>query len=174
MSELLIRQSVPPDWAAIESLYPEAFPDEDLVPLVNSLLRDPAVATSLVALVDSEIVGHVIFTSCGVEDAKDSVLLLAPLAVIPERQRQGIGSAIVAAGLECARESGGDLVCVLGDPNYYGRLGFTQENGVEPPYPLPPAWSAAWQSQSLSESGDVRAGKLIVPAQWCEPALWGS
>lgn len=173
MSEFLIRQSVPADAAAIERLYPEAFPDEDLIPLVRSLLRDPATARSLVALLDSEIVGHGVFTACCVDGAQGEVVLLGPLAVMPKRQRQGIGSAIVEAGLEWARESGANLVCVLGDPAYYGRFGFIPETRVEPPYALPLQWASAWQSQCLSESPNASSGKLVVPPHWREPSWWG-
>jgi putative acetyltransferase len=174
VSELFIRQSVPADSAAIEALYPQAFPDEDLVPLVRSLLTDPVVAMSLVALIDSEIIGHGMFTVCGIEGTERKVVLLGPLAVTPNRQRQGVGSEIVDAGLECARVTGADLVCVLGDPGYYGRSGFTPDTRIEPPYALPPEWGGAWQSQSLTESGEPLAGQLVVPPQWQEPALWGA
>jgi hypothetical protein len=61
-----IRESVEGDAGAIESLYPEAFPDENLLPLVRDLLRDAAVTTSFVGTIDSRIVGHAIFTKCGV------------------------------------------------------------------------------------------------------------
>ncbi|MGD8340627.1 MAG: N-acetyltransferase, partial [Gammaproteobacteria bacterium] len=122
--------------------------------------------------VDRLLAGHVIFTTCGVEGSGAKAALLGPLAVVPSRQRHGIGSALVRAGLESARESGVDLVCVLGDPRFYGRFGFVAETAIEPSYPLPPEWAGAWQSQRLSDS-KAAAGKLIVPPQWREPALWG-
>lgn len=161
------------DTAGIESLYPQAFPDEDLVPLVRRLLGELPIATSLVAAVDSRIVGHAIFTSCTVEGSDRKVVLLGPLAVAPTEQRKGIGSALVEAGIECARESGADVVCVLGDPAYYGRLGFAAEALIESPYPLPPEWAGAWQSRYLTGPAQPGAGTLIVPRPWRDPALWG-
>ena len=65
-NEVEIRESLQSDIAAIESLYPEAFPDEDLLPVVRDLLQDPAITTSLVGLVETAVVGHAIFTYCGV------------------------------------------------------------------------------------------------------------
>ncbi len=69
-------------------------------------------------------------------------------------------------------ESGVDLVCVLGDPAYYRRLGFAPERHVAPPYPLPGEWAGAWQSQHPSGAAVPQPGTLIVPAQWRRPALW--
>jgi putative acetyltransferase len=96
--KLQIRESAPSDDAAIESLYPEAFPDEDLIPLVRDLLQDAVVAISLVGTLDSQIVAHGIFTKCGVVGSGVKATLLGPLAVAPAWQKQGIGTAIVRAG----------------------------------------------------------------------------
>ena len=169
---LEIRESSQDDIAAIDALYPLAFPDEELRPLVRSLLDDSAVALSLVATIGSEIAGHVIFTDCGVEGSNIKASMLAPLAVAPSRQRQGIGTAIVGDGLQRLRDAGVSLVCVLGDPAYYGRLGFAPEAAVEPPYPLPAEWKDAWQSQYLGDDISPCAGQISVPKQWRQPALW--
>jgi putative acetyltransferase len=170
--KLEMRDSGPSDLCAIEALYPEAFPDEDLLPLVRELLHDTTVTTSIVGVIDSQIVGHVIFTKCGVEGKRNSAALIGPLAVAPTWQRQGIGSALVHAGLQRLRDAAVHVVLVLGDPAYYGRLGFVQESFVEPPFPLPTEWVAAWQSQYLDDITMPCAGKLSVPSQWRQPALW--
>jgi len=173
MSEKLeIRESVQGDSGAIESLYPEAFPDENLLPLVRDLLRDAAVTTSLIGAVDSRIVGHAIFTKCGVVGSNVSAALLGPLAVAPAWQRQGIGSAIVRAGLRRLEDMDVNLVFVLGDPAYYERFGFRPESLVEPPFRLPAEWDGAWQSQSVGDIVAPCSGKLSVPRQWLQPALW--
>ena len=172
MNKLAIRESDHDDLAAIEALYPETFPDEDLVPLVRDLLHDAEIVLSLVGVIDLQLVGHVIFTRCGVYESGVKASLLGPLAVAPGWQRQGIGSAIVRAGLRRLEEAGVGLVCVLGDPKYYSRLGFAPETRVEPPYRLPDEWHGAWQSQYLDDSAEPVAGKLIVPAQWLQPSLW--
>jgi len=167
-----IRESVQADAAAIESLYPKAFPDEDLFPLVRDLLQDAAITISLVGAMNLQIVGHAIFTRCGVVGSSVKAALLGPLAVAPAWQRQGIGSAIVRAGLQRLADEDVDLICVLGDPAYYGRLGFERETLVEPPYPLPAEWSGAWQSQYLHDTRVLCTRKLTVPPQWLQPSLW--
>ena len=170
--EPVIRESKREDSTAIESLYRIAFPDEDLVSLVRDLVNVPDVALSLVATVDMQIVAHVIFTKCGVAGNTANVALLAPLAVDPAWQRQGIGSAIVRAGLRQLEDAGVSLVCVLGDPNYYGRLGFAPETLIEPPYSLPPEWHGAWQSIISGGATEHPAGVLSVPPEWRKRALW--
>ena len=174
MSNVEIRNSASADRDAIEALYPDAFPDEDLLPLVRELLRDPADCLSLVASVDSRIAGHIVFTRCGVEGSRTDVSLLAPLAVAPDCQRQGVGSALVHHGIRRLVADHTQMVFVLGDPAYYGRFGFAPESQVEPPYPLPDDWQSAWQSLLLNQNGARPAGTLRVPAPWMQPALWAA
>jgi len=170
--KLEIRESTRDDSSAIESLYPKAFPNENLLPLVRSLLNDTVVAISLVGTIDTRIMGQVIFTKCGVVGSGANAALLGPLAVAPEWQRQGIGSAIVRGGLRWLEDADVSRVYVLGDPAFYGPLGFVRESLVEPPFPLPPEWDGAWQSKQLRESVVQCAGKLSVPPQWLKPTLW--
>ncbi len=173
MSEKLeIRESRQGDSVAIESLYPNAFPDENLLPLVRNLLSEAAVALSLVGTIDKQIIGHVIFTKCGVDGTNGSAALLGPLAVAPAWQRQSIGSAIVRAGLRRLEDKDVNWVYVLGDPAFYGRLGFLPESLVRPPFPLSVEWEGAWQSQNLGKSITPCAGRLSVPRQWLQPTLW--
>ena len=172
LEKLEIRESRRDDSAAIESLYPETFPDENLLPLVRDLLNDAAVAISLVGIMDTQMVGHAIFTKCGVVGNSVNAALLGPLAVAPAWQRQGIGSAIVRAGLGRLESAHVNRVYVLGDPTYYGRFGFLPESLVEPPFPLPAEWDGAWQSQDLGETMPPCAGKLSVPPQWLQRTLW--
>lgn len=170
--KLEIRDSVSVDFGAIELLYPDAFPDEDLLPLVRDLLADSTITTSIIGEIESRIVGHEIFTKCGVTGKQTNAALLGPLVVTPARHGQGIGSALVRAGLQQMKDKGVDFVCVLGDPAYYGRLGFLPESSVTPPYPLPTEYVGAWQSQSLHDKGAVYSGELSVPRQWHRPSLW--
>ena len=92
------------------------------------------------------------------------LLELAPLAVTPERQREGIGSALTRAALAAADARGEPLVLVLGHPGYYVRFGFrrSDELGLEPPQP---AWHAAFHGRAAGRVRpvDPRAGR--VPAQ---------
>jgi putative acetyltransferase len=167
-----IRESVPADSTAIESLYPLAFPDEDLLPLVRNLLQDAVDTLSLVAVIDSRVAGNIIFTRCRLEGGTCLAALLAPLAVAPDQQKQGIGSALVRAGLARLRQEGIEAVYVLGDPAYYGRFGFLPERSVRTPCPIPPEWAGAWQSQRLRDAAEPSSGTLRVPDVWLDPALW--
>jgi putative acetyltransferase len=172
IEEIEIRESLPSDVASIDKLYPDAFPDEDLLPLVRELLREEPIVLSLVGIVDRALVGHVIFTTCSIIGSTDKVSLLGPLAVAPAWQRQGIGSALVREGLLRLENASALQVYVLGDPAYYERVGFEPEAGVTPPYPLPEEWRGAWQSISLHNAKQPPQGKLSVPQSWLQPALW--
>lgn len=167
-----IRESMPGDLTAIESLYPEVFLDEDLLPLIKSLLREAPAPLSLVGLIGSELVGHVMFTNCSVVGSSAKAALLGPLVVAPTLQRQGIGSALVRAGLRMLEDARLSHVYVLGDPTYYGRFGFAPEAHVIPPYALPPEWDGAWQSQNLGGAATPHPEKLSLPKPWLQPALW--
>ena len=171
---LEIRESLPDDRALIEALYPDAFPDEDLLPLVRDLLREASITLSLVGMMNASLVGHIVFTRCGVAESSERVALLGPLAVPPSRQRQGIGSALVRTGLERQACAGVRQVFVLGDPVYYGRFGFMPEFDVAPPYSLPTEWRGAWRSINLAEAEPTCRGELAVPNPWQQPALWAS
>ena len=172
--ELEIRRSVPSDAAAIEDLYLLAFPDEDLLPLVRDLLEKPDRTVSLVGIINSNLAGSIFFTRCGVDGTEHEAALLAPLAVAPEWQRQGIGTALVRAGLGRLREEGISVVYVLGDPSYYGRLGFSAERSVRTPYPLPEDWADAWQSQRVGDAVVPAIGTLSLPDFWLDMALWSA
>lgn len=167
-----IRDSLRSDLSAIHDLYPAAFPDEDLLPLIRLLLDGRDDVMSLVAERDGALVGHVAFSHCTVTGSGARVALLGPLAVAPEAQRGGIGSALVRAGHERLAGQGVSRVLVLGDPAYYGRFGFRADDRIRPPYPMPPEWSSAWQSLDLTAPDASLAGTLVVPAPWQDPALW--
>lgn len=157
----------------LERLYPDAFPDEELLPLVRDLLQDTPGILSLVAVAGQRVIGHVIFTPCGVTGSGTPAALLGPLAVATNWQRCGVGSALVKAGLDRLRPSASTVVLVLGDPAYYGRFGFKADRSVEPPFPLPDEWLSAWQSVSIASTETLPTGKLRVPPAWDEPKLWG-
>jgi putative acetyltransferase len=169
--EAPIRRAEPADTPDIEALYAAAFPQEDLLPLLRDLSALDGVL-SLVALHGAAITGHVAFTPCGLDGAAERLALLGPLAVAPSLQRRGIGRALVGDGLARLGAAGIRRVLVLGDPAYYGRLGFGPEASVAPPYPLPEAWRGAWQSLDLGAGGTPPSGTLTVPPPWRRPALW--
>ena len=167
-----IRTGVPGDLPAIEMLYPDAFPDEDLLPLVKALLQQVPETLSLVGTFGETIVSHVVFTTCGIAGTSFKVALLGPLAVASAWQKQGLGSAIVCDGLQRLENVGVTHVYVLGDPAYYSRFGFVPEANVAPPYPLPAQWREAWQSIGPTNAEALCRGELSVPQPWLQPALW--
>ncbi len=168
----VIRESRPADLPALEALYPAAFPEEDLLPLVRDLLRQEAGVLSLVAAAGGVPVGHVVFTRGDLAGAPGVVALLGPLAVAPDRQGRGIAGDLVREGLRRLRADGVRQVNVLGDPAYYGRFGFAPDRTVLPPCPLPEDWSEAWQRLSLGDGGPLPGGRLELPPPWRNPALW--
>lgn len=95
---------------------------------------------SLVALKDGEIVGHILFTKLLIKSNKGDfvALALAPIAVKPDLQRQGIGSGLLAEGLKKCKTMGYKAVIVVGHPGYYPRFGFSpaRAKGLELPFPV--------------------------------------
>lgn len=172
MPDFSIRKSTKGEAEQILSLYPKAFPEEDLVPLVRSLLDDDLQVLSLVAAKANEIVGHIIFTPCFVEGTGQAVSLLGPLCIAPEHQRQGLGTRLMSAGIEQLTASGVHEVLVLGDPAYYSRLGFLPRARLQAPYQLPEEWAEAWQYLSLATDAAPLEGQLQVPAPWQAKELW--
>lgn len=167
-----LRETRPWDLPEILGLYPEAFPDEDLIPLVRDLMTGDRDVLSLAAFDGDAPAGHVLFTLFGTPDKEGCGALLGPLGVSPRFQRMGLGSALVRAGFDRLRERGVGRVFVLGDPAYYARFGFAPERRATPPFPLPDAWSEAWQSAPLASDAPAPDGPVSLPAPWMTPALW--
>jgi putative acetyltransferase len=166
----MARQSKPSDLPGLESLYPAAFPEEDLLGVVRGLEAEPDVL-SLVLDQSDAIIGHVVFTPCRIADSRATLALLGPLAIHPHWQKQGLGGSLVREGLARLRKQGMAGVLVLGDPGYYGRFGFQAERDVLPPFRLPDEWDGAWQSLAF-DGADLGAGTLQVPEVWSDAALW--
>ncbi|MGM0584957.1 MAG: GNAT family N-acetyltransferase [Pseudomonadota bacterium] len=164
-----IGETGPGDLPALEALYPRAFPEEDLLELVRALAETPGVL-SLVAREDGRIVGHAMFTPGRARG--EAVALLGPLAVTPEAQGRGLGSALVRAGFARLEAAGARRVLVLGDPAYYRRFGFAPERDVAPPHALPEDWRDAWQGRALAGDAPAPRGPLELPAPWMRPELW--
>ncbi|MGI9521559.1 MAG: GNAT family N-acetyltransferase [Hyphomicrobiaceae bacterium] len=172
IDDLTIRKTEAGDLAAIEALYRDAFPEEDLLPLVSELMQTASIALSLAATVGSSLVGHIVLSRCELVETKFRVALLGPLCVASTWRKMGIGGTLVRNGLQLMDEEGMVLACVLGDPAYYGRFGFSPEKDVRPPYPLPDAWCAAWQSIKFGQSNATYIGQLVPPEPWQRPAFW--
>jgi predicted N-acetyltransferase YhbS len=120
-----IRVERPEDRAAAleverRSFEPHGSADEEIA--IVMAVRDDEGSFALVAVDGEDLVGHVQFSRGWIGDT--SVVALGPIGVLPERQRSGIGSALIRAGFEEARARGERVVMLLGDPGYYGRFGF--------------------------------------------------
>ena len=120
----IIRKTKSGDIAQVLNLYPPAFPEEELRPVVLALLKDGSDVLSLAGFDGDALVAHVLFSICETEELDRTGALLAPLGVMPSLQRQGLGSSLVRAGLELLEKRGIKQVFVLGDPAYYQRFGF--------------------------------------------------
>jgi putative acetyltransferase len=123
---ITIRAESPADAAGIHAVNEQAFGQPMEANLVDRLRKTCDTAVSLVADEDGLIVGHILFTPVVVEAGSGPVagMGLAPMAVLPNRQRQGIGSGLVAEGVEILRSRQCPFVVVVGHPEYYPRFGF--------------------------------------------------
>ncbi len=122
---MLIRPEQEPDWPAVYAVNAAAFERPDEADLVDAVREQCCPIVSLVAEQDGEIVGHILFSPVTLSGHADAMIMgLAPLAVRPAHQRQGIGSALALVGLERCRELGAGAVIVLGHASYYPRFGF--------------------------------------------------
>lgn len=123
---LVTRQVRPEDRAAVRRVQERAFGRSDEAALVDALHDVVDARLSLVAESAGRIVGHVLFTPVVIaaDGAESDAVALGPVAVLPEHQRRGAGSALVRAGLEACAGAGHDVVFVLGSPAFYGRFGF--------------------------------------------------
>ncbi len=123
-----IRAAKPDDGAAIEEVHIKAFRGPAEAKLVQLISERKKALISLVALYESKVVGHILFSAVTIANAPVafSGVGLAPVAVLPDFQSQGIGSKLIRDGLERCRQAGYDAVVVLGDPAYYSRFGFVR------------------------------------------------
>ena len=123
---LTIRRETTEDIAAIRYVNEQAFGQNEEAELVEKLRNRAALSLSLIAVQKNEIVGHIAFSPVVIESERSSfeAITLAPIAVLPEYQRQGIGGQLARAGLEECRNLGHEIVVVLGHPTYYPRFGF--------------------------------------------------
>lgn len=124
-----IRTEVPDDYSQVFELNYRAFGNRDLESrLVEKIRKSPAFIPelSIVAERDGKIVGHLLLSKARLiqGDREQDVIVLAPLAVLPEYQRQGIGSRLMNEGLKRVGDLGYGFVFLIGHPSYYPKFGF--------------------------------------------------
>jgi putative acetyltransferase len=158
---LLIRGERPEDIAEIHEVHELAFGRPAEGDLVDVLRAKRKATLSLVAVEDDRIVGHIFFSpvTIGAGDRELPAVGLAPMAVLPERQRQGIGAQLVKTGLLECRNAGYDCVVVLGHPTYYPRFGFVpaSQYGLKSEYAVPDEafMVLTWHEGVLKDRGGV-------------------
>jgi putative acetyltransferase len=156
--ELGIRAEAAGDAAAVRTVNAAAFGREAEAELVDAVRSAEAAVLSLVAVWQGEIVGHALFTPVAVGGGR--AVALGPLAVHPDRQGQGVGTALVREGLRRLATLGHGAVIVLGDPGYYRRFGFRPASafGVSWDRPVPDEVFMALELRAgaLSGGGTVR------------------
>lgn len=174
-----IRNATNQDREAIHQIHWSAFPEserESVSRLAVDLLAETSTppVISLVAEVEGDAVGHVAFSP--VTSADDQAFLgwlLSPVAVRPSHQKQAVGSQLIVYGMQQLSDADGEVALVYGDPEYYGRFGFSAE--VAEPYvaPYELEYPFGWQGLLINERGTRQSPVSIacVPGL-CDPTLW--
>ena len=129
MRMIRIREETPADYGAIDRVNQLAFGGTEEVDLVRHLRNDGDVLVSLVADMDLQVIGHVLMSRMAIETAREQIpaVALAPMAVHPDFQKRGIGSALAEEAIELCRLRDELIVLVMGHPEYYPRFGFSAE-----------------------------------------------
>ena len=139
MIDPVVRIEQPADREIVRAVNEHAFGGREEADIVEALHRASAVVVALVAEVDAAVVGHILFSPVTVEDSNTPMVGLAPMAVAPGNQKQGIGSVLVREGLARCRAAGVEGVVVLGHAEYYPRFGFVPAHrfGLRCEYDVP-------------------------------------
>lgn len=176
---MLIRRENPGDIDVIRAVTAAAFtlPDQDGPPmeaaLVDELRADPGwlPALSLVAVdgddvIGADVIGHVVATRGHVGETP--VLGLGPLSVRPDRQRGGVGSALVHTLLGACDALGEPIVALLGSPDYYRRFGFvlSKDVGITPPVA---EWAPHFQVRTLAAYDPALRGRFTYAEPFGAP-----
>lgn len=178
---ITLRETNPTDLAEIVRVQKEAFGYDKEAELTAALLGDASARpyVSLLAFRGGKAIGHILFTRCrieGAQTAQEGCYILAPLAVVPARQRQGVGGALIRKGLELLRERGAKLVFVLGHKEYYPRHGFVPDagkRGFQAPYPIAEQYADCWMVQTLPEAGFTEhKGRVVCAEALDRPEHW--
>lgn len=167
----MIRRERHEDEAEISRVIEAAFGDRDVATFAEQIRASSGYVPELafVAEEEDEIVGHTMLSRVRVEGPDVDVLILTPMSVRPDRQRQGVGVVLVGAALGAADERGEPLVLVEGVPSYYPRFGFRSATdlGLERPDPRIP--DAAWMVRPLHAYDPALRGRVVYPSFFPAP-----
>ena len=179
-----LREELPADRESVRNIHLRAFGDHSpadhglvVASLVDTLRETitPTDGLSLVAEHDGQIVGHVMFTRSLLDAPRRlvEVQVLSPLAVMPEHQKRGIGSALVRRGLKAVAEQAVPLVFLEGDPRYYSRFGFAPgcDQGFRKPSLRIP--DGGFQAIKLAEYEPWMTGTLVYAEPFWQHDLVG-
>jgi len=133
--KITIREETQADDDPIHELTTIAFADMEVSDhteqhVIRALRAAGALSLSLVAELDGRVVGHIAFSPISISDGTRDWYGVGPISVLPEFQRQGIGSALIREGLEQLRPQGAKGCCLVGHPDYYPRFGFIHSPGL--------------------------------------------
>jgi putative acetyltransferase len=177
-NNITIRETEASDFADIMNVIKQAFGYHKEAELTAELLADPTAEprVSLMAFAGDEPVGHILFTSAYFDGREESPMMhiLAPLAVKPEYQRQGVGGMLIRAGVERLRAMGSKIVFVLGHKEYYPRHGFTPDAeaaGYPASFPILEEFKDCWMVQSLGAE-EVGKGRIACCEAMNKPEHW--
>lgn len=159
-----IRPECPADFPSTRSVNCAAFGSADEADLVDALRDGGHAVLSLVAEQDGVLIGHLLLSRLSIATARGEIgaLALAPMAVTPERQREGIGSRLVAAAISLARDAGHRIIIVLGHPDFYPRFGFSAE--LARPLEAPFSGDAWMALELVSGALEGVSGQVVYPA----------
>ncbi|WP_413167992.1 GNAT family N-acetyltransferase [Capilliphycus salinus ALCB114379] len=126
---MIIRNETASDIQAITEVTIAAFKNLEVSNqteqfIIEALRAAEMLTISLVAEIDGRVVGHIAFSPVTISDGSQDWYGIGPFSVLPEYQRQGIGTALMQHGLSLLREMGGVGCCLVGNPGYYKRFGF--------------------------------------------------
>lgn len=122
---------------------------------------------------DGGIIAGVVFSRLAYAGDERTVFVLAPVAVAPDRQRQGVGQQLLHHGLAALRGAGVDIVMTYGDPKYYSKVGFRPIPEADAPAPFPLRQPEGWLAQSLTGQAVASlGGPSRCVAALADPVFW--
>ena len=180
IKDIKIREIGIEDFNDILEVERQAFGYDKEAKLVAELLTDKSAEPiiSLLAFYNNEAIGHILFTRACFDGQQEQPMMhiMAPLAVKPEFQRQGIGGMLIKAGIQKLQEKGSNLVFVLGHKEYYPKYGFipyAANLGYPAPYPIPDEYADCWMVQAISARGfETGKGKIKCSDVLNRPEHW--